>query len=139
MSSFIRVVFFLDMSVASDDEDALEVNVVGKGTPPLDALAIDTDSVVRSSKRVKRVNLKIGAPFDNSSGNQASLRDSNQVDLLAVEIWIVVQLMADSRRLPLHLLKHRCGFTVTDLDAFHNGFVIDGLRNHVDPTLNLPT
>ena len=85
------------------------------------------------TKSEQGVDVQVGTPLYDSSCDQATLRDAHDVDLLASEVWIVMQLVADRGSLPLHTLKHGSDFAITDLDAFDDSLVVDGLGDHVRP------
>ena len=47
-----------------------------------------------------------------------------------------MQLVTDSLCLPGHTFKHRSDFAISNLNAFHNSLVIDGIGEHVDIVLH---
>ena len=111
--------------------------MVGQRAPPLIALTVDADPVVWRSERVKRVDLQIGTLLNYSASDQPTLGNTNQVDLLACEVWIVVQLVANRRCLPEHALKLGCYLPIPDFYAFDNCLVIDSVRDHRHPATHL--
>ena len=94
---------------------------------PLRALSIDADSLVGGAEREKRVNLEISAALNDCPSDETSLRDAHNVDLLASEVGIVVQLVADGRCLPLHTLENGRDHAIADLDTFDDGLVVNRL------------
>lgn len=109
--------------------------VIDDWAVPLIALLVDAHPVVRRAKREQSVDFQVRTSFDDSPRDQATLGNANDVDLLAGEVRVVVQLVANSRGLPIHALEDRSGRAVADFNAFHDSLVVDLRPDHVNPVL----
>ena len=99
-------------------------HVIEKRTVPVIALLVGGDSAMGATEGEEKIDLQVYAGLNHSPGDQASLGDSEQVDLFASKVWVSLKLLARDDRLPPHAVEHGGDLTVADFDALDGHLIV---------------